>query len=307
MLKITKIKQLLGTLSSGNKVLVEAVQIDSGRPGKKIYLQAAVHGWETAGITVCWKIIKYFSKNLQQGMLTVVPVANPWGVDAKIGNQQVGYVNLNGDETSNWNSIFVRTTNWQKQAQVLAMSRELILAKTLQQLADGHDIAIDLHTAWNCIEHVYYFPHQKLVVKRFGIKDCIELPYVFTGAFDESFLYPFKDKTKMSFTVEFNQNSPADAGKIINFITGKKLSGKFCFWKEPDLKFIYAPVGGMIEYLVKPGEIIKKNQSMVKIITMGKPLAIKSPWPAKVCYLGTNLAVDTGQRLAALLINPKMG
>lgn len=303
MPKITKIKKSLGTLSSGNEVFIEAVQINSGQPGPRIYIQAAIHGWETVGIMVCWQLIKFFSKNLLQGIITIVPIANPWGVDAKIGNKQVSYINLNGDEFGNWNCIFTKKIIQETQN----LSREMILAKTLQQLASGHNIAIDLHTAWDCIEHVYYFSHQKQAVKWFGVSDCIELPYKFTGTFDESFLYPFKDKTKMSFTVEFNQNSPADAGKIINFINGQKLPGKFCFWKENDLKFLYASAGGIIEYLVKPGEIITKDQLIGKIIGSGKPQTIKSSWSAKVCYLGTNTAVDTGQRIGALLIIQKWG
>jgi len=303
MPKITKIKKLLGILSSGNQVFLEAVKISSGKPGQKIYIQAALHGWEIAGISVCWQLIKFFSKNLQQGMMTIVPVANPWGVDAKIGNKQVGYINLNGDEFGNWNCIFTKKIIQEKQN----LSREMILAKTLQELSAGHDIVIDLHTAWNCIDHVYYFLHQKQAVKRFGISDCIELPYEFTGAFDESFLYPFKDKTKSAYTVEFNENSKPDAKKIINFLIKHVIIKKFNFWKEKDLKFIYSPFGGILKYQVKPGDFVKQGQAIAKVLGSGGQSVIKSPWQAKICYLGTNLAVDTGQRIGALLINPKMG
>lgn len=307
MPKVIKIKKLLGTLSSGNRVFVEAVRIDSGIAGQKIYIQAALHGWEIAGITVCWQLIKYFSKNLQKGIMTIVPIANPWGVDAKIGNKQVGYVNLNGDEAANWNEIFVKNHKWQEKEKILGMSREMILAKTLQELAVGHDIAIDLHTAWNCIDHVYYFSHQKEMVKWFGISDCIEWPYGFTGAFDESFLYPYEDKTRFAYTVEFNENCEPNTQKIINFLTKQKTIRKFNFWKEKDLKFIYSPGGGIMHYLVKPGEVMKKSQQIGKVVSKNKQWLIKAPWPAKICYLGTNYAVDTGQRICALLINPKMG
>ena len=74
MPKIIKIKKLLGTLSSGNRVFIEAVRIDSGIAGQKIYIQAAIHGWEIAGITVCRQLIRFLSKNLQQGVVTIVPV-----------------------------------------------------------------------------------------------------------------------------------------------------------------------------------------------------------------------------------------
>lgn len=226
--KSTHKKLKLGGLSSGHSIYIDTYHIRSENKGLKVYIQAGIHGPEIAGIPLVWKLKDFLSKNLIAGEVLLVPCANPWGLDTKIGNYQIGYINHNGDKFGNWNRIFINllkkpgaslkkfcSINKGKNEELVikkfeeflknklnaiksrrekeyGLNKELVLSFNLQQPSCNADILIDLHTSGHCIKHLYYFKHQQDYVRGFGISDMILLPYEFHGVLDESLVYPWK-------------------------------------------------------------------------------------------------------------------
>lgn len=220
--RITKIP--MQQLASGDTLHLLAYQF-IGKPGPKVYIQANVHGPEIAGCAVISELVKVIEKEATiNGSITLIPSANLVGLNTKIGRFPVGYINLNGDSTSNWNRIFFDLTKtfdiqkFVKNNLHLALEKliclyeeklndnlneleqglvkyginiEKKLALTLQKLLVKNDYVIDLHSAGLNQPHVYTFPGLTDSARFFGIQHVLKLPLEFTGAFDEAFYLPW--------------------------------------------------------------------------------------------------------------------
>lgn len=220
--KFTKIP--IQSLASGDSLSILVHQFKGG-PGPKFYIQANIHGPEVAGTALVSNLVKILKKQKAlQGEIILVSSANPIGLNSKIGGFSIGYINLNGDSSNNWNRIFFDLTKqfdiesvakdsensnisnikeiYQKklikalegietEKSLYGLSIEQKLALTLQKLSVDADFVIDLHSAGINQTHLYAFPGLIAIAKIFGIQHVLELPLNFTGSFDESFYLPW--------------------------------------------------------------------------------------------------------------------
>lgn len=96
----------LRSLASGAHLTIPIFHF-SGGMGKKVYIQANIHGPEIAGCGAIYALIdELHSQPTIHGTITLVPSINPVGLDTKINNLQVGYVDFNDSSAANWNRIY---------------------------------------------------------------------------------------------------------------------------------------------------------------------------------------------------------
>ncbi len=138
------------TLVTGGELLIHAHQFHGSISAPRIYIQANLHGPEIFGSALAIKLIDYLHTHPDDvlGSLTIVPQANPMGVQAQIYGYQIG--RWNQQTGNNWNRIF--STEKLRQND----SIEEVLKYTLGELACDHEIILDIHTSGAaCIPHLF--------------------------------------------------------------------------------------------------------------------------------------------------------
>ena len=169
----------------------------------------------------------------------------------------------------------------------------------LQLMALQADIVLDLHNGPVSSRHIYVPEYAKQSAKYFNIPHVILIPNEFSGALDEATFCPWwtlRDSLVQrfpdsdwdfgieAFTVEMGSQ------EVIDFEAGKEdsigiltyLSHMECFetpLHKPesmtryavhlrDYKTIYSRRGGMLEYVAKPGQMIKKDEVMARVLNI---------------------------------------
>jgi predicted deacylase len=169
----------------------------------------------------------------------------------------------------------------------------------LQLMALQADIVLDLHNGPVSTRHIYVPEYAKDSAKYFNIPHVILIPNTFSGALDEATFCPWwslSDTLKgkfpdnewhfgiEAFTVEMGSQEviDIDAGKIDAEGILSYLSYKECFEtpiERPknmarqavylsDYKVMYSRFGGMVEYVAKPGQVIKKGDVMARVLNI---------------------------------------
>lgn len=361
-----KQKVNIGVSTSGSIKYIDIYTITSPYKGLSVYIQANIHGPEIAGIPVALELVKYLKKNLKSGCVTIIPYANPWGIDTKFEGAQAGYINHNGEKYSNWNRIFPNLLKQSKsegkvkalihkyknhsiktkvaKAKSLLMEllhssyiekkksyqlkKEDILIYELLKNSLNADIVIDLHTAGECIKHVYYFNHQQTSAMTFGIETLIELPYDHIGVFDESNIVNWSELIKAgylknypieAYTVELEGNGYSssinlanDLCHVLSFLSHKGLIvgnviqlPEYVSCKEAEHIHLYSHTGGIFHCKVKKGDKVKEGQLLGHIIKGNKKILIASPFNGIVYQLPNNYALETGQPFLGIFSNHK--
>lgn len=169
----------------------------------------------------------------------------------------------------------------------------------LQRFAFDADIVLDLHNGPVSTRHIYVPEYAKEAAMLFNIPHVIFIPNEFAGALDEATFCPWwrlrdglKDKYPdrewdfgiEAFTVEMGSQ------EVIDFEAGKSdaegilsyLSARACFQdfhQEPlkieryavdlrDYKIMYAPRGGIAEYIAKPGQHVASGELMARLLNV---------------------------------------
>lgn len=168
----------------------------------------------------------------------------------------------------------------------------------LQQLAFDADYVLDLHNGPVSTRHVYVPEYAKASASLFNIPYIIFIPQVFSGALDEATFCPWWLLTDLvnnqreqaihfnveAFTLEMGSqevisfhDGKFDAKSILTFLTAKnvltdselkpeKMSRKAVMLK--DYKILYSKQGGVVEYMVKPGELAAKGQVLARVLNV---------------------------------------
>ncbi len=185
------------------------------------------------------------------------------------------------------------------------------IAYQLQRMAHQADLVLDLHTGPISSKHLYCPEYTKASANYFDIPHTIFIPNDFDGAMDEATFCPwwslqqaYKDLgrnfvmgegafAKESFTVELGSQEQIDlavahqdALGILSYLqykgvisgddyTPQKMTRYACYLK--DYKALYAPMGGMVDYLAKFGEPLPAGEPLARILRMdnygdGNPL-----------------------------------
>lgn len=273
----------VGQLPSGEHLSINKHEFVGDPKGPRVYIQANIHGPEVTGVPVVHNLIeKLKGQNELFGTVTLVPTANPMGLDLKIGGQNVGYTNLRRQNGTNWNRApnyaseviselgeDLVDQDFKKASPLFAkayiehaksklsdgleqgtVTTEQILSNTLQQISFDHDVFIDLHTDGNNLEHVYAFPHSVDRAKDFGFKYIVEDELKYLGYFQDAFMVPYVDLWKSLGNDYPSKNLPKHAFTV-------ELSGKYF-----DEQYVAAATENVWGFLGNTGVINGSNNTI---------------------------------------------
>lgn len=213
-------------LASGDVLALQVYKF-SGKPGKKVYIQANLHGAEIVGNGVIYKLIEFLTAlepDKLQGEIWLVPVCNPMGVNQRSHFFSTG--RFNSYDGKNWNRIF---WDYEKEAKIgeFAQSqlnnppeviRKNFLAKIqqawtkeynkinrpssvplsqqyryqLQSLCLDANYVIDIHSSSNqAIDYTFGFKERTDSIKYLLLEYGVLMDEYDGDAFDEAFLKPW--------------------------------------------------------------------------------------------------------------------
>lgn len=218
----------LRQLASGDRLSLQVYKFIGSKPGKKVYIQANLHGAEIVGNAVIHQLIE-FLVNLEDtelaGQIWLVPVCNPLST-----NQRAHFFSSGrfcAYEGKDWNRIFwdyekagedlegfaksqinlapdaIRKNYLFKIKQCFDKLIEEIQSPSsvpfterfryqLQSLSLDADYLIDLHSSTNQgLNYLYYFPNREVSAKYFLLNQGILLDDYDGDAFDEAFIKPW--------------------------------------------------------------------------------------------------------------------
>ncbi len=226
-------------MASGDRISLQTYQFVGATPGKKVYIQANLHGAELAGNAVIHQLIEFLSDldaSALAGEIWLVPVCNPLGMNQRSHHFAAG--RYNHYDGRDWNRIywdyeqegedidaFVRShlnsdpmliiQNYRQriQASFQAQLEHLhspagapvhkLYRAQLQSLALDADCVIDLHSSSNRgLDYLYYFRDRADSTSFFGLDFAILLDEYDGDAFDEAFIKPW-----LALEAEFAQQS----------------------------------------------------------------------------------------------------
>ena len=183
-----------------------------------------------------------------------------------------------------------------KQPWGLGLAQQLNLR--LQEMAVEADIVLDLHNGPVSTRHIYIPEYAKAAAKQFSIPHCIFIPNTFAGALDEATFCPWwtlqqtlsekfdqqYDFAVQAFTLEMGSQ------EVIDFDEGKKDANSIMGYLAckgvvddneyrpadiqrigvylQDYKTLYTNFGGMVEYCVKPGQRVAKDEIMAHVLNI---------------------------------------
>ncbi|MCH1929462.1 M14 family metallopeptidase [Shewanella sp. A25] len=186
--------------------------------GPKVYIQANVHGAEVQGNAVIFQLMKLLERCEILGEISLVPLANPLGINQKSGEFTLGRFDpITG---ANWNREYlshdIDIASWLKvhakldDAELIQAFRSTLvescqqrlrnpwgvttghrLAVNLQAMAHDADIVLDLHTGPKSCKHLYCPEYALDDAKYFSIPYTLVIPNGFGGAMDEAAFCPW--------------------------------------------------------------------------------------------------------------------
>ena len=215
-------------LASGDTFALQVYKFIGKQPGKKVYIQANLHGAEIVGNAVIYELINFFSSletDAIAGEIWLVPVCNPLGTNQRGHFFSTG--RFNSYDGINWNRIF---WDYEKECSDLEdfarsqinnapeLIRENYLQKIqtawtrqldkihkpssvpwrqqyryqLQSLCLDADYVIDIHSSSNqAIDFVFCFEERQDNAKYFLLDYGILMEKYDGYTFDEAFLKPW--------------------------------------------------------------------------------------------------------------------
>ena len=216
-LKKTEIK--VGELATGQSLTVPIYQlIPENITGPSVYIQANVHGAEVQGNAVIFQLLKQLDKSNLNSVVTLVPLANPMGINQKSGEFTLGRFDpITG---VNWNREYMDHTfdievwylkhqhesddvlNQNFRNKLLSNCKQRLddswgvstgkrLATELQMMGHRADIVLDLHTGPKSCKHLYCPEYATADATYFSIPFTLIMPNDFAGAMDEAMFCPW--------------------------------------------------------------------------------------------------------------------
>ncbi|QUN05265.1 succinylglutamate desuccinylase/aspartoacylase family protein [Shewanella yunxiaonensis] len=209
----------VGELAAGQPLTVPVYRfIGTDASAPSVYIQANVHGAEVQGNAVILQLLRYWQAHPPKGNVTLVPLANPLGINQKSGEFTLGRFDPISGE--NWNRQYLDNqlplAQWVSEhyhladAELVSAYRQVLqtnlqrrlqspwgvttgqrLAYTLQLMASEADIVLDLHTGPKSCQHLYCPAYQQQAAKEFSIPFTLFIPNLFGGAMDEAIFCPW--------------------------------------------------------------------------------------------------------------------
>ncbi len=203
---------------TGAEMTIPVITVDAGRPGPSVYIQANLHGAEVQGNAVIHHLLAAFEAHPPAGRITLVPLANPLGINHKNGEFTLG--RFDPVTGTNWNrqyhfegqaiADFAVAHLDSGEAEIKAAFRQQLkdqirrrlqdpwglpvgqqLALRLQQLSLDAEIVLDLHTGPISGRHLYLPSYARERARDFNIPLNILMGSDFGGALDEATFSPW--------------------------------------------------------------------------------------------------------------------
>lgn len=218
----------LQELASGDRVSLQVYKFLGKSPGKKVYIQANLHGAEIIGNAVIHQLINFLTaldSSELSGEVWLVPLCNPLSTNQR--NHFFSTGRYNPYDGTDWNRIFwdyekecqdlesfaksqlslspaeIRSnyfqkihTTFQKQIDKIQSSTSVPYTERysflLQSLCLDANYVIDIHSSSNQgIDYLFCFQSREESAKYFGIDYGILMNEYEGDAFDEAFMKPW--------------------------------------------------------------------------------------------------------------------
>ena len=218
-MRVSQASLKIGELATGQDLTLPIFSIKAENvSAPSVYIQANVHGAEVQGNAVIYQLMQLLEGYTLCGDITLVPLANPLGINQKSGEFTLGRFDpITG---VNWNREYldhkIDIAAWYQEhlvlsdGELIAAFRSSLLESCLQRLnsewgiTTGHqqavmlqsmahraDIVIDLHTGPKSCKHLYCPEYDANAASYFSIAYTLLIPNDFGGAMDESVFYPW--------------------------------------------------------------------------------------------------------------------
>ncbi|MDO6774574.1 M14 family metallopeptidase [Shewanella sp. 3_MG-2023] len=288
-----------------------------------VYIQANVHGAEVQGNAVIHQLMTLLQDYTVLGDIHCVPLANPLGINQKSGEFTLGRfdpitgVNWNReyyDQSLDIASWFTEHQHFADKDLFSAFRQTLVnncqqrlanpwgistghrLAVTLQHMAHGADIVLDLHTGPKSAKHLYCPEYDAAAAAFFSIPLSLIIPNEFGGAMDEAVFCPWWQLTEYAalkgrifdvpvaaFTLELASQERIDMadakndalgilaylshrGVIKEHVAPASMKRWGCYLK--DYKKFHAPKAGLVEYCAAVGEPLAAGEPLVTLLRL---------------------------------------
>lgn len=204
----------------------EVIELDSGKNGPTLCMQASVHGAELQGNLVIQKFLEAIQAKEWIGKIICIPFANPWGTSHLLGAGTYG--RFDAITGKNWNRAYHNLMDAEKfenfaknfaadspslasefrklLAQILeeqisqkksyGLARAENLTYELQKISLHADIFLDLHTAPYAGLYLYAPDFLKEKSKDLSFPTNLIIPPEFAGAGDEAHFAPWAQLEK---------------------------------------------------------------------------------------------------------------
>ena len=191
---------------------------------------------------------------------------------------------------------------------------EKLLHYELQSLASDADIILDLHTGPVACEYVYTRKDHSELARDLNFPFYLEITNEFAGAMDEASFMPWVQFEKECSKRNIKDDSPFEAytlelgsEEFISSPLAKSQSDKItCFLQKRGLlktgfkvkddfkhandlssfKSYFSPQGGLIEFVKKPGEKVKKDECLYRVFNFDQvDISKKEVTAINDCYV----------------------
>jgi len=215
-------------MASGDRLLLQVYRFVGHKPGKKVYIQANLHGAEIAGNGVIFELLETLQELRSEclwGEIWLLPVCNPFGVNQRSHHFASG--RYNPYDGQDWNRIFWDYEQFCHDLDEFARSHQKLDPEALQQqyrqvildsfekhhrhcqgargasLAEIYryriqslcldaDYLLDLHTSTNqAVDYLYCGQGRSASAQFFQAQFAIVLDEYDGNALDEAFLKPW--------------------------------------------------------------------------------------------------------------------
>ncbi|MCE9685692.1 M14 family metallopeptidase [Shewanella sp. AS16] len=218
-MRMSKSSLQVGELAAGQALDIPVYRLQpEANTGPSVYIQANVHGAEVQGNAVIFQLMKLLENYRLLGEITLVPLANPLGINQKSGEFTLGRFDpITGN---NWNREYldsaIELPHWyaeharlddvgiiqayrsalvescqQRLSNAWGITTGHRLAVNLQSMAHRADIVLDLHTGPKSCKHLYCPEYEVSAAQYFSIPYTLVIPNSFGGAMDEAAFCPW--------------------------------------------------------------------------------------------------------------------
>lgn len=260
MVQLSKSTLTVGEAVNGAAHQVTVFNLKGSTPGPKVYIQANLHGAEMQGNAVIYHLLERLQQMPMRGEVTIVPQANPIGLNQKSGDYTDG--RFDPGTGDNWNRGFFHDLSFldsfvsenidasdenirqrfrdklrvdlsQAMNNPFGLSTSNRLCYQLQQMALEADYVLDLHTGPKSSKHLYIPQYCQNSASYFSIPHVIIIPNGFAGAMDEACFVPWwrlsevfaeqgrhLDVLQEAFTVELGSEEQIDLSSAADDVDG---------------------------------------------------------------------------------------